>query len=103
MVPVRASRLTGWLLVLLLPLMAAADAPDFERKWQEAEALRAEAAEAGAEWLNTGALLQQAREAASDGDPDTALKLVEQARFQAEAALKQAEREAEMWQHRVLR
>lgn len=99
----RASSLAGMLVAALLPLAASADAPEFEQRWQEAEALRAEAAEAGAEWLRTGTLLDEARDAAAEGDYDTALELVEKARFEAETALQQAEREAETWQHRVLR
>ena len=53
--------------------------------------------------LNTTSLLQQAREAAAAGDETLALTYVEQARFEAEAALKQADHEAETWQHRVIR
>lgn len=103
MVPVRASSLISGLLITLLPLAASANASDFESRWQQAEALRAEAASAGAEWLRTGTLLEQARQAQADGDEETASKLVEKARFQAEAALKQAEVEKDMWRNRVLR
>ena len=91
------------MLLALLPMAVLAGGSDFEHKWQEAEALRASAAAAGVEWLETGALLEQARKAATEGDHDTALMLVDKAKFQAEAALEQAAREAEMWQHRVLR
>lgn len=104
MAPVRASRFsTGrFLLGLALPALAAC-ATDYDRKLEEAEQLRAVAAEVGAEWLRTESLLQQAREAKSDGDEEAALEHIEKARFQAEAAIEQAERESEIWQHRVIR
>ncbi len=61
------------------------------------------AADAGYEWIGTEQLLQQAREAQDAGDIELALELVDKARFQAEAAVKQAEREAEAWRGRVVR
>ena len=104
MARVRASnRAAGRLLLaLLLPALAAC-ASDFDRKLEEAEQLHIQAAEAGAEWLNTESLLQQARDAAADGDEALALTYIEKARFEAEAALRQADHEAETWQHRVIR
>jgi hypothetical protein len=104
MAPVRVSRFSAWrlLLVLALPALAAC-ATEYDRKAQEAEQLRIVAADAGAEWLQTEALLQQARQAKSDGDEASALEYIEKARFQAEAAIEQAEREADTWQHRVIR
>ena len=39
----------------------------------------------------------------ANGNLDSALALIEKAQFQAEAALIQAEREAESWRSRVLR
>jgi hypothetical protein len=104
MAPVRVSRFSAWrlLLVLALPALAAC-ATEYDRKLQEAEQLRIVAADAGAEWLQTESLLQQARQAKSDGDEESALEYIEKARFQAEAAIKQAERESEIWQHRVIR
>lgn len=104
MAPVRASRFNAWRILLSLALPAlSACATDYDRKLEEAEQLRATAAEAGAEWLRTESLLQQARQATSDGDEESALAYIEAARFQAEAAIEQAEREAELWQHRVIR
>ena len=84
-------------------LLTAGCASDFERRYDEAESLRAEAAESGYEWIGTGKLLEQAAAAADEGDTETALELAEQARFQAEAALQQAEREKEAWRRRVVR
>ena len=55
------------------------------------------------EWIETGAILQQARESYDTGDIEEALALVRKARFQAEAAIEQAGYEAETWQQRVLR
>lgn len=104
MAPVRVSKFIAgrFLLGLVLPALAAC-ATEYDRKLQEAEQLRIVAADAGAEWLQTEALLQQARQAKSDGDEASALEYIEKARFQAEAAIKQAERESEIWQHRVIR
>ena len=76
---------------------------DFDRRYAEAERLRQAAADAGYEWIETGALLEQAREAQVAGDAELAARLVGIARFQAEAAVVQAEREAEAWQERVIR
>lgn len=88
---------------LLLALAATACANEFDRRYTEAERLRAEAAELGWEWIETGKLLDQAREMAEKGDDEGALALVEKARFQADAAIKQAEHEAEAWKQRVAR
>jgi hypothetical protein len=65
--------------------------------------MRAEAAAVGAEWLETGKLLDQASEEAADGNMDVAFSLLDKARFQAEAAIKQAEHEAGAWGSRVVR
>lgn len=100
--PVRASRLSI-ALAMLLALAPAAYGDDFEARLAAAEQLRARAAEAGAEWLETGSLLDEARRAAADGDMQKATALVEQARFEAEAALSQAAKEAEAWKRRVVR
>jgi hypothetical protein len=104
MAPVRASNRIAVLVAasLAVPVMAACTS-EFDRSFDEAEALRARAAGQGVEWIGTGALLDEAREAAANGDEQAALELVAVAKFQAEAALQQAEREAELWQHRVLR
>lgn len=104
MAPVRANRLSvRTLIVGTVIVLLSACSTEFDRKLGEAEALRAEAARAGAEWLKTGDLLDEARAAAADGDTETALMLVEEARFQAEAALQQAAYEAGAWQDRVIK
>lgn len=89
--------------VLLLATCLSACATEFERRYGEAEQLRTEAAEVGWEWIGTKSLLDQAREAAAAGDEAAALALVDKARFQAEAAIRQAEHEAEAWKGRVPR
>jgi hypothetical protein len=94
----RASRF-----VVALSIAMAACASDFERRFAEADELRLEAAAQGYEWLGTAALLDDARTHAERGDVEAALVLVDKARFQAEAALLQAEREQEAWQGRVVK
>lgn len=90
--------------MLIMALIASSGcATRFEQRFDEAERLRAEAAAAGSEWLETGSLLQQAKDAEANGDRETALKLVEQARFQAEMAIRQAQHEADAWADRVVK
>ena len=101
MVPVHANK--RLITTLLLAMTLSACATDFERRYAEAEDMRAEAAALGWEWIETEKLLDQAREAAANGDDMAALELVEKARFQAEAAIRQAEHEAEAWKGRVVR
>jgi hypothetical protein len=84
-------------------LLTAGCASEFERRYGEAESLRVEAAEQGYEWIGTQKLLDEAAAAAEAGDTEAALELAEQARFQSEAALQQAERETEAWRRRVVR
>ena len=103
MVPARVNRFIRTMVILAAMLAAAGCTTVFEQRLAEAEHLRAEAAAAGAEWLQTEALLDQARDAAARGDTDAALALVDKARFQSEAALRQAEYEATAWQDRVIR
>lgn len=104
MAPVRASnRVVRILLAGITLMLVSACATEFDREFGEAERLRAEAAAAGAEWLETGNLLEQAREAEAAGNTARARELVEEAKFQAEAALRQAGHEAEAWRERVIR
>lgn len=95
-----SSWLVAWSAVLLL---GAGCASEFERRYAEAEQLRIEAADRGYEWIGTAGLLEEARSAADAGDNEAALELVAEARFQAEAALQQAEREREAWRRRVVK
>ncbi len=68
-----------------------------------AEAAQRSATELRAEWLETGGLIEQAREEANLGNLVQAAELAELARRQSELAVAQAEREAEAWQRRVVR
>lgn len=105
--PVRASRLpVRWLTLwagVLLSLVLTGCASTFERRYDEAEQLRLQAAAKGYEWIGTADLLEQAAEEAEAGNTEAALALTEEARFQSEAALQQAEREADAWRRRVVK
>ena len=101
---VRASNPALVMAVALLAVAGCADEPsEFDAQFAAAEQLRLKAAEAGYEWLETGKLLELARNEADGGNPDEALALVAKARLQAEAAISQAESESEAWQSRVVR
>ncbi len=101
--PARASSLAAFLAGLFLLLGAGGCASDFERRYEAAEGLRQQAAARGYEWIQTAGLLEQAQQEAARGNLQAALELVETARFQSEAALRQADHEAEAWQNRVLK
>jgi hypothetical protein len=88
---------------LLVSLFAGGCASEFDRRFDEAERLRQDVAARGYEWINTADILEQAQASEASGDLAAALVLVEQARFQATAALLQADREAEAWKRRVVR
>ena len=96
----RASRR---LFIAAVVLVAAGCSTQFERRYAEAEQLRVDAGAMGAEWLETANLLEAALDAEEQGDSDKALELVEEARFQAEAAIRQAEHESGAWRDRVVR
>jgi len=100
----RENRLSTRLVVLAMVVIASSGcSTEFERQFADAERLRAEAAAAGSEWLDTCKLLDQASEEAALDNMDAALMLLEQARFQAEMAIKQGQREADAWGGRVVR
>ena len=101
--PARVSRRLAAMVGAMLLLALAGCASEFERLYNEAERLHIEAAAKGFEWLTTADLLEQARAEAAAGDEEAALALAERARFQANAALQQADREAEAWKRRVLK
>jgi hypothetical protein len=69
----------------------------------QAETTRQEAAELGAEWLDTERLIRQARQAAERGDLEKAAELGRRAQQQATLAIEQAKRESQAWQRRVVR
>ena len=75
----------------------------YVRAYTEAECLRLAAAKAGAEWLKTESLLLRSQEESENEKWELAMQLVQQARFQAEAAVKQAGTEASAWKHRVVK
>lgn len=101
--PVRVNKL-GRNLVLLASVLIVSSgcASKFERELAAAEHLRVEASAVGAEWLETGKLLDQAKEAAARDEMDDANSLLAKARFEAETAIKQAQYEASAWASRVL-
>jgi hypothetical protein len=67
-----------------------------------AEASRQRAGEAGAEWLETGPLIEQAKHAAENEDWRQALTLALRAKQQGELAVEQAARESVAWRDRVI-
>ncbi|MCH5375106.1 MAG: hypothetical protein JJ992_14120 [Planctomycetes bacterium] len=99
----RASRLFALSCAVAFLCVATGCATEFEKRFDEAEHLRQQAAERGYEWIGTADLLEQAEGLAAEGDTESALELVEEARFQSAAALAQAEREAGAWQRRVVK
>lgn len=101
MAPARASNFVVTIAIVLLA--APGVAADIDTRLAEAEGLLQQASAAGYEWLDTAGLLEQARTEMENGNLDSALALIEKAKFQAEAALLQAEREAEAWRSRVLK
>lgn len=68
-----------------------------------AETARQNAAEAGAEWLQTNDLIRDAREAFGNGQWQLALSLAQQAERQGQLAVEQALRESVAWRERVVR
>ena len=75
----------------------------YVRAYTEAEYLRLAAASAGAEWLKTESLLVRSKQESENENWETAIQLVQKARFQAETALRQAAYEASAWKHRVVK
>ena len=74
----------------------------FEKQITMAENLRLEAANAGAEWLETEGLLVRSQNQADNDNWDEAFQLVQKACLQAELALRQAEYEEKSWEKRVV-
>jgi len=81
---------------------APADAETVAKEIAMAEASRQRAAEAGAEWVDTGSLIQQAMQAAEVEDWQLALELALRAKQQGELAVEQAARESVTWRERVV-
>lgn len=109
------SRARATLAALLLGLLAGsggyaqepagpvADADSTAQAIAEAEAMRRKAASLGAEWLETGSLIERAEQARDQEKWAEAVKWAVRARAQGELAVGQAEREAEAWRDRVVR
>ncbi len=90
------------LMVMLLPTLAnSTDTQRFDAVYAAATAARKHAAALGHEWRDTRKLLKKAKAAAKSGDFETAVQLAEQARFQSERAVEQAEEQAKIWQDAV--
>jgi PBP1b-binding outer membrane lipoprotein LpoB len=68
-----------------------------------AQSAQKAAAAAGAEWLETGALIDQAKRDAEQENWDIAIELAMKAKQQGELAVMQAERESNVWHNRVVR
>lgn len=91
------------LIVMATVLVALSGcATELEKRIAEAERMRVMAEDVGAEWLQTGELIEQAKTEAAGGDTERANALLELAQFQAETAIKQAQHEAGAWLSRVV-
>ena len=81
---------------------APANAKTVTNELALAEASRQRAAQAGAEWLETSSLIEQAHHAAANQEWTQALALARRATEQGELAVEQAERESTAWRERVI-
>jgi len=92
---------------VLLAMEATAEAPaNAETATIElalAEASRQHAADSGAEWLETGSLIEQAKLAMGNEDWRQVLALALRAKKQGELAVAQAQRESVAWRERVIK
>ena len=98
-------QLISALALTALTLTAAADETQesFDAAYQAAQEARQNAAAAGFEWRDTEEMLEDAKQAAADGDFDTAVTLANDAKIQGELGVQQAAREAEAWKSRVIK
>ena len=78
------------------------DSEFFAAQLAAAQSAQKAAASAGAEWLETGKLIDQAKRNAEQERWDTAIKLAMKAKQQGELAVAQAKRESDAWQRRVV-
>jgi hypothetical protein len=81
---------------------AARDHDNYASLLIEAEELQQAAADAGAEWLQTGSLISEARHQAEQENWGEAIDALSKAKRQSELALAQAEHESDAWKSRVL-
>ena len=98
------------LAAMLLGAAAAAQSADAPLTASSVESLiehavqtRVQAADMGAEWLETRTLVERAREQLEQGNLEQAASLADRARKQGELAIEQATREANAWKQRVIR
>jgi|GEM_PF-2045810 len=92
--------MTAMSLTVAAPLMAA-DADAATAACDAADAARKSAAEVGMEWRDIKKSVEKAREMIESGDFEKAIKMCEQANFQGEAGVFQAEMEKKNWMSRV--
>ena len=96
--------LPALLLVSVSTVVIGNEAEDnFDTAWKTADAARQQAAKRGHEWRDTEQMLEDAKQLASEGDYEQAMKLVTQAQFESERAVEQAEQQATLWQDAVLK
>jgi hypothetical protein len=81
----------------------AADETAYKTACAAAEEARKMAAEMKFEWTTIEPLIAKAGDAAAAGDFAKAVKLCDTARFQGEAAVAQAKREADDWRAAVIK
>ena len=92
------------LLVVGGPLAVAAEdqKAQYQQLYQDAEAVRQQAADAGYEWRDTEKMLEVSQHAAASGDYTVAIQLAEDAKQQGELAVQQSKEQAEVWQDFVI-
>ena len=92
------------LLIAVGPLAVASEVQkaQYQQLYQEAEAARQKAAEAGYEWRDTAKMLELSQKAAANGDYTVAIELADDAKMQGELAYQQSQQQAEAWQDFVI-
>ncbi len=83
--------------------VAYADVEAFNTALAKANETRKQAGELSHEWRDTAKILKNAQKAAEEGDLGKATALVAEAQLQSDQAIVQADREATLWESRVLR
>jgi len=87
--------------VAIVPPLSAADADAANAACDAADTARKAAAEVGMEWRDIKKSVKKARKMLEDGDFGKATTMCEQATFQGEAGIAQAEMEKKNWMARV--
>ena len=83
--------------------VAMGDIEAFNEALVKANETRKQAAEMSHEWRDTAKMLKNAQKAAEEGDLEKAMALVAEAQIQSEQAIIQAQREASLWESRIIR